>query len=224
MLTREEGLQKLKEIIQEEKDIRNRILAFLKEDFRQVLEYFRKAKLSIKHLAHEVLELIKGADLKEKEEKFEKILAESARTLVQTIRDASFEGLEEARKLADGAKERLDKALDASDKLELVEEEIRREAEDLFRELVDAARAGKKGLQEAEEALKEFGEKYGRELSEDVRKELDEIARKTREHIKDFEVRAGKYMEKFLGHADEKARRLFETIKNEKREGEKSDG
>ena len=217
MLTREEAIRKIRQIIDEGSSVEEEIVSFLKKDLRQTMEYYHEAKLSFKSLIHDVLETIKkGADLKEKGPDFQRMTVESAKIMLAAVKEISSDALERTRTLAEEAKEKFDQSIEEAGGIDKVEDEVKKEVEDIFREFVETAEAGKARLKEAEEAVREFAELKGKELNSEVKTGLEASMEKAGEHISEFEEKAGTHIEKLLKHSDERVQRWFEKMGNKK--------
>ncbi len=218
MLTREEAIRKIREIMDEGSSVEEEILSFLKKDLRQIMEYDHEAKLSFKSLIHDVLGTIKSSDLKNREQNLERMILESAKTMLASVKEISSDTLERTRTLAEKGKEKFDHSLEEAGGIDNIEDEAKKEVKDVFRELVETAEAGKARLQEAEEAVREFAERNGKDLSSELQVGLEENMEKAGQYISEFEEKAGTHIEEFLKDSDERVQRWFEKIGNKKTE------
>ncbi len=221
MMEKKEALDRIRQIIQEGKELEEELIAFIKEDLKSILsEYFEKMTSSLGHFIHEVLETITGAS--SKEERFEAILKRSTEAIVDSVKEISDKSLEEAEKLAEELKKGAEKLAKESKDLAEMEEKAQKELKKLYDEFYEITETGKQGLKNLEEAVRKFAERHGVELSPEKAKDLEELAEKAKRYVAEFEQRAKKQLEKLLRHEDEKIRHWLNTVEEENRKGGQS--
>jgi len=223
MLTGKEAIRKIREIMDEGSSVEEEILSFLKKDLRQTMEDYHEAESSLKSLINDVFETVKGTDLKDKEQSLERMIAGSAKVMLASVKEISSDAFERALRLAEEAKEKFDHIIEKAGGIDKVEDEVKKEAEDVFRDLVETAEAGKTRLKEAGEAVREFAERNGKELSGEVQAGLEKSMKTAGQQIHEFEEKAGADIERLLHHSDEKTREWLEKIRTKRQEGGTSD-
>ncbi len=196
--------EKIRELIDESKSVEKDLVSFLEQELNKIIKYYEKTESFIRELVNDLLETIRMALSSKETRDIEQILSRSAHVMLESVKKAVYDALEEARKAAEKARERLDRAVEKTLDMDKIEEDVKKDLDDAYRELLEKLKTGKARLREAQKALEEFRERNAGKLEGKAEEELKEAVDKARKYVQGFEEETREHLEKLVQHSNDK--------------------
>jgi len=194
--------EQVKKIATEGKAVDEKVLAFVREDFRKTLADCEKTGRPVKQAVHDTLDGVE-AGLKAAGHESYDLVAKSAAAIVDVSRDITAQSLDAARAYGDEARAALDEALGkAFNDIDKVDTRTKEKMESAHAALHEKSEAEKARLQAVGKSIAEHAEQRGRTLGESTKTALHETAGKATGHAQAVERAGAEHSKKLLHHGE----------------------
>ncbi len=188
-------------IVEEGRDVDEKIAAFVKEEFRRALENAERLGETVNQTVEKTLEGVK-AGLKQAGYKSEAAMEKAAEAIAAAGKDVSEKAVMAVRERADEARKALDTAVERSKgEMEKVGEGIKEAVATTQSTLRQRTEAEITRLRQIGMALQRYADDKARQLNETTRTALRRAAEESAAQVKSLREAAAQYRKEFLQHS-----------------------
>ncbi len=201
MVNKEKITQEIDKIIEEGKEIDERIINFVKADFHQTMKDLENAEQSLKQATHSTLSGIESSLFKA-EYKAENLMMRVAETLANVSQEITTKSVTASRHYADEAKASFNKVVEStSEDIDKIEEKTLDEMRLAFAALHNETEAEKARLKEVSEGIKDFVENKSQEMSDKTKTALLNVSEKVKDELETITRTGEEFSQKILTHS-----------------------